>query len=71
MNASSDTTQSEPHKRALEAHCPNCDCNTHFIYGGEQEFPARVQAVTGLPSAISLWHCERCHSTFCEYDLTQ
>jgi RNase P subunit RPR2 len=53
----------------VEAHCPNCGHITLFRYAGEQKCPPQVAELLGLPTSISLWHCDNCNSTLSEIDL--
>jgi len=46
--------------------CPTCGQHAQFIFIGEQRWPPRVVAATGVGPTVHLWMCSRCQTTLTE-----
>ncbi len=46
--------------------CPTCGQHAQFIFIGEQQWPPRVVAATGVGPTVHLWMCSRCQTTLTE-----
>ncbi|MBI5671068.1 MAG: hypothetical protein HZC41_23990 [Chloroflexi bacterium] len=46
--------------------CPTCGQVGTFTFLGEQRWPPRVVAATGLGPVVHLWQCNQCQTTLTE-----
>lgn len=63
------STDKRPETITRAGICPSCGQRVMFQYNGQQVWPEHIAAAMGIPSVVSLWNCNHCHSTLSDTSL--